>query len=375
MYWRPVKRVRQVQRPDGSTKTVTDWVARYPDAEGKRRSAGTYRRERDAAAAIKEAMDGVAKAEELAPMQRSATLDEFLPVWRVDYPRGPRTMVAYESRLRQVIDLPVDGKRLGDWNLRALRRRQVDQLYATLLSQGRAARGAKAILSMLRALHEDAIHADLADFNPWSVRVRAGDRRVLKRAAPRRVFSFDDLHEWASYGGKHEAMLRVGIDCGLRLGELLALEREHWKPGFILVRQTAWKGRIVQEALGDDGKPIKNHDRDVPLPPSAERLLMAMPVRLGCPWLFPSPWGYLWREEKFRDYAMKPTSTAASSDRSEPLNPTMREIRRSYVSNLRAAGIDIADLADMTGHSVETATRSYTEPIRDSYDKVRKAIG
>lgn len=379
MYWRPVKRVRQVQRPDGSTKAVTDWVARYPDAAGKRKSAGTFRRERDAANAIQAAMDAVAEAAAQGPeaVSRSATVSEYIPRWKADHPRSKRTTVVYDSRLRQALDIPADGKPLGEWNLRDLRRRQADQVLGALLEQERAARGAKAILKTLSALTEDAIYDEFCEINPWlGIRVRPGDPRVLKRSAPRRVWTFEELREWASFGGPYEPALRVGIDCGMRLGELLALEREHWQPGFILVRQAAWEGQLVAAPVDDDDEPIKNHDRDAPLPPSTERLLMKMPVRIGCNWLFPSPTGRLWRAEKFyRDVVNVTTERANADRRDKRLDPTFREIRRSYVTNLRRVGIDVADLADVTGHSVETAHRAYTEPTHTSYDQIRRAIG
>jgi hypothetical protein len=40
-----------------------------------------------------------------------------------------------------------------------------------------------------------------------------------------------------------------------------------------------------------------------------------------------------------------------------------------------AAGVDPADLADMAGHTVETATRKYTHGLGRSYDAMREAVG
>ena len=54
---------------------------------------------------------------------------------------------------------------------------------------------------------------------------------------------------------------------------------------------------------------------------------------------------------------------------------TPHEIRHSWVTHLRAAGIDPADLADIAGHSLETATAHYTHPLRRSHDRVREVIG
>jgi site-specific recombinase XerD len=50
------------------------------------------------------------------------------------------------------------------------------------------------------------------------------------------------------------------------------------------------------------------------------------------------------------------------------------DCRHSYVSNLRAAGVDPADLAAVTGHDVETATRVYTHATGRSDAAIRAAL-
>jgi hypothetical protein len=45
------------------------------------------------------------------------------------------------------------------------------------------------------------------------------------------------------------------------------------------------------------------------------------------------------------------------------------------VTNLAAAGIDVADLADITGHTVETQHRRYRHALGRSFDRVRDTIG
>jgi site-specific recombinase XerD len=49
-------------------------------------------------------------------------------------------------------------------------------------------------------------------------------------------------------------------------------------------------------------------------------------------------------------------------------------MRHSWVTNLRAAGIDPADLAAMAGHSVQTATKVYTHALNRSDEAVRQAV-
>jgi integrase len=50
-------------------------------------------------------------------------------------------------------------------------------------------------------------------------------------------------------------------------------------------------------------------------------------------------------------------------------------MRHSWLTHLRAAGVDEVDLADMAGHSVETMMSQYIHPRRQSFEQVRRLIG
>jgi len=77
----------------------------------------------------------------------------------------------------------------------------------------------------------------------------------------------------------------------------------------------------------------------------------------------------MWRYSNFLRRVWQPAIESAGID------PTPHEFRHSYVSHLRAAGIDAADLADVAGHSVETATSRYTHPLRRGFDEIRRVVG
>lgn len=57
----------------------------------------------------------------------------------------------------------------------------------------------------------------------------------------------------------------------------------------------------------------------------------------------------------------------------ERLRPRHRphECRHSYVTRLRATGVNDADLAEIAGHRVETMLTRYTHAIGTSFDSVR----
>jgi integrase len=77
----------------------------------------------------------------------------------------------------------------------------------------------------------------------------------------------------------------------------------------------------------------------------------------------------MWRERNFYRDVWKPTQEAASLD----LRP--HECRHSYVTHLRAAGVNDADLAEIAGHRVETMLARYTHAVGDSLESVQAAIG
>ena len=113
----------------------------------------------------------------------------------------------------------------------------------------------------------------------------------------------------------------------------------------------------------------KNHECDVPVPPGLQTLLRALPPRIDSPLLFPSPRGQLWRYSKWHRRVWQPTIEQAEID------PTPHEFRHSWVTHLRASGVDPADLADVAGHSVQTATSRYTHPLRRSFEQIRSVVG
>jgi integrase len=51
------------------------------------------------------------------------------------------------------------------------------------------------------------------------------------------------------------------------------------------------------------------------------------------------------------------------------------ECRHSYITHMRAAGVNDADLAEIAGHRVETMLARYTHAIGVSFSSVRRSIG
>jgi hypothetical protein len=111
---------------------------------------------------------------------------------------------------------------------------------------------------------EDAITDELTDVNASKgARVRSNDPRARKHRREPRVFTFDQMHAFAAAAGGWEPLVRVISDCGLRLGEVLGLDRADFAGETICVRSSAHNG-----VFGPGDQPTKRHVRVGPCPPS-----------------------------------------------------------------------------------------------------------
>ena len=349
------------------------WEARVRDDRGKKVNLGTRKLKRDAQRLIDDWYEAG------RPRDRT-TVGAFAADWTERFPRTERTDRTNNSRLRAVLDVRISERRLADWPFSELKRKHVLELVDHMLRvQGRAVGGVQGHLRTLSAMTEDAYTDEVTDQNPFKgVRVRANDRRAQKPARENRLWSWEEMHRFAASGGQHEPMIRMLADCGMRVGELLGLQRElqDLKNGTFTVKGSAWNGQLVESSRE------KRHDRQGPIPPTCLALLRAMPVRIDSPWLFPTPGsrrvgkkgfdrpgGQLWRYDNWRKQVWLPTCEAAG------LDPTPQEFRASYNSLLLAADVDRADLSDVLGHSEDVNAARYTLALRRSGDVIRALIG
>ncbi len=225
------------------------------------------------------------------------------------------------------------------------------------------------ILRALSAMAEDAITDEVCDLNPFKgVRIRAGDPRAKKKRRPIRVFSFEQMHAFAKAAGDYEAMVRVFTDTGMRLGEVLPLRKDDFDGETLKVRRTAHEGVVLEGTKTDHGE--QDAGRIVPVPATLAWMLEAQ-INLGdpdCDLLFTTPTGRMWRERNFYRDIWKPTQQRSGID----IRP--HECRHSYVTHLRAAGINDADLAEIASHRVETMLSRYTHSTKASFGSVRRVI-
>ncbi|HET7589934.1 MAG TPA: site-specific integrase [Solirubrobacterales bacterium] len=345
-------------------------MARFTGRDGRRhiakpswnRGKGTFARKAEAQRAIDEAY-GLS--------DRPDTLGDFFATWTVKHPRSERTNATNEHRISRVTDVVIEGVPLKDWPLLELRRRHTLALVDHMLrSEDRGTTGAVGIIRSLSAMTEDAITDEVCDLNPFKgVRIRANDPRAKKKARLIWVFTFEEMHRFAKAAGEYEPMIRVFTDCGLRLGEVLPLRRKDFDGETLQIRRTAHDGQILEGTKTDHGEP--DAGRVVPVPATLAWMLEAQ-LRLNgenCELLFTTPTGRMWRERNFYRDVWRPAQQATGLD----IRP--HECRHSYVTQLRASGINDADLAEIAGHRVETMLARYTHPIGGVYPSVVSLIG
>jgi integrase len=358
------------------------WLARYTTGAGKRKSAGTFAKRSEAQDAIDAAYG---RADD------PTTLGAYAVTWLENHPRAEQTNRWATVKLAAVLDVEVEGVPLREWQLADLRRKQANLLVGHMLTeQGRAVGGVKGVLRALSMLAEDAIDDEAADLNfVRGVKVRANDPRATKAARKPTVWTFDQLREFAAAGRpevrqrttrpkahkrsgetlyfsgvNYEPMLLAFALTGLRIGEIFALKRAGFNGDTLESIGTAWEGTVTE---GDTDE--KRHVRTVPIPPSLRAAIESLPPRIDTPYLFPAPSGAVWHDSNFRRDVWEP------AQRASVLAVLPHDCRHSYVSNLRAEGIDPADLAAVTGHDVETATRVYTHATGRSDGAIRGLLG
>lgn len=357
---RPLRRVN----PGGAVR----FVARYTSSDGKRRVAGTFEKKGPCKAPARgccaqHAIWAAYEVEMLGEAKRPDTVGSYFEGWLRAHPRPARTEAGYAGRIRAVLDVKLDGIPFRHWPLAKLRRKQIAGLVDVMLREhGRAASGTRAVVSVLSTMFEDAITDDVMDDNPaLGVRISDKDPRVRKPRRKRILASWEEMHNFARAAGEYEAMVRVLSDCGLRLGEMLALERCHDCRDTLLVENNAWHGRPSEGTKQGDS-------RTVPIPPGLRAVLDAYATPLRGP-LFPAPNGRVWHERSFYRVVWYPAQERSGL----MLHP--HDMRHSWVSHLRAAGADPADLALAAGQTVATATSIYTHSTGGTFDLMRRAVG
>ena len=343
------------QRENPSGQMV--WVAPVTDPRTKKRGrAGTHKTKREARAAqdayYKKIQAGVG----------DTTVAQYVDYYLTNqmHDKQANTVKGLTCRLNRYV-VPT----LGDLPISEVRRRHVEDLMNGLIDQGLAAQSIRNVLACASAMFSSAVRRDETEINPWShVGVSANDKRIKAQPREHMILSYSEMLKVAMCAPKEMrgAVLFPGA-TGARPSEVLSRVQSDVdrKTGLVRIDTTADRGQILPGTKTDHGKP--NPGRWAIVTPE---LLELLPPHFGL--LFPTPTGKIWWLDNFRNRIFAPAAEKAGFKGLIPY-----DLRHSHVSLMRAAGVDPADLAEKTGHSVEMQSRVYTHALGRS-DEQMKAV-
>jgi integrase len=236
---------------------------------------------------------------------------------------------------------------LGAAHLSDLRRSTVQEWVAGQARGGVAPSTIARHLAVLRACLSAAVLDGLITVNPAA-------RVDVPRAAKteQRFLSVDEVQRlYEAVASPYQSMIAFGVACGLRIGELVALQAGDVN----LFRQTVTVRRTVLADSGEVG-PVKSRageGRVVPVPPRvAERLARELSGRHPAAYVWPTPGGRAWKPGNWRRDVWQPAVQRAGI--TPP--PTPHAMRHTAVAAWLRSGASLYEASRWAGHASTTTT-------------------
>lgn len=337
------------------------WQACVSLPDGKEKSLGLFAKGQKKVAS--QAMDDF-YADRRRETSGGILLSQAAAQFLEPYGDMSRTGDHYYWKLKKACSVEVDGRALGDYPYSEIRRSHAQMMVRELVGMGHNAMGLKKFVAAMSALSSWAVELGLVEYNHFHTpsRMIRPYKEIVPAPMKTRAWTVEECSQFALASERPAHLLTYALG-GLRLAEGFALRWEdiEWEDGLIRVRRQAYKGRIVEGTKS-------GAERFAPLSPVLARHLESLPRHISG-FVFPTDKGTIWWSSNFRKQVWLPTREATGMD----IRP--HEMRHSWVSHLRAEGLDPADVAQMTGHTVETATRVYTHALNQSYEKARSVLG
>ncbi len=373
---------------DGITKRKDGrYVGRYTvhTPDGPRRKTIYGRKYKEVEKKLAEARGDAARG--IVFDAKGETVGEWLKRWLVDVVKPNKTHRTYAAHRQQINSHVIPA--LGRAKLEALRKADVDRLYARLLREkpegaGLAASSVRRVHAILHAALEEAVRGDLIPRNPAAhankPKVRHEERKPLDAGEAR---TFLD----AARGDGFEALYTLCLMAGLRQGEALGLR---WSD-MDLDAGTLTVNRQLQRVRRDGEKsgalvftePKNASRRTVGLPQRAVSALKSHRKRQSEERLQA---GALWRDSGlvFTNATGGPLDAQNIVNRHfKPLLqraglPPIRfhDLRHSCLSLLAQRGEPIRDLQALAGHATAAFTlQRYTHHYEASARRTADAMG
>lgn len=370
------------------------YQAMYRDAYGKIRSAGAYPRENQALGKAAAAEDD-ARVNPKSPEARTMTWAQWEPRWMARRSVAPQSLKADKSKIEHhvrprwgdVLLADITAGEIQEW---VISLREVGGVRTTKLYEAGRPLSASTVTKCYRLLSSSmkaAVTAGILDKSPCF------DIKIPKDGvSPERYLSDDEQDAIvAELEGLDVTLVRLAFGTGLRLGEILGL---HWESVDL-----ANKSVNVRHAYDPEGASMKAPKsyaiRAVPLSDEVCELLEELRDESGtgmqCPirhigstkcrsaLVFAQASGKPIDAHNFRhrrwERACRRATLPDGKGRDVPIGHVrFHDTRHSYASTLIRAGIHLAEVCKLMGHSSIVVTMRYAHLGNSQWGAVTEVL-
>lgn len=340
----------------------------YRDAQGRRRSVGTYAHKSEALRKANTKETEVRKRSRRDPDAWKQSWGEWAERWWKARTVAPSTRKADEVRKRLYLDPKWTDVRIGEIN-----RHDVKEWVAELRADECSPELVKRIVHLFSASMTAALDAEIIESNPAARLKLEGGEVATERYLTRE--EYEAIREQLPTDGD-QLVADILVNTGMRWGEMAGL---HWNRVNLLQRQV----RVAEAHDEIDGKikayPKGKKVRDVPLTDALVKALGTPGGRDGCEVehavgicrsslvlttergraLRNSNWSDIWRD---------------AVERADVGHVRIHDLRHTYASWLLQAGVSLAEVGRLLGHESTQTTARYAHLAETPWDDVRKAL-
>lgn len=252
----------------------------------------------------------------------------------------------YASQLRLHV-LPF----LGDLDIRSISPLQLQDWVDALNAKGVGAHTVKGAAGAIRQILKIALKKGIISKSPWV----SIDLPKPGKSSKARAFSVSEVLAIAANCGHYRLLVLALGYCGLRLGEALALRKDHidFASGVIKVREAWRRSKSGAKYLGP---PKNGKTRDIPIPPVLrEELSRRLESLKDDDFLFQGVKGQPLNGDYFRKTWFRPAASAAGVR-----NAGIHMLRHTCASILIRTNNPITTVSEILGHSsVEITLKTY----------------
>lgn len=354
-----------------TVKRGNSYQARYRDADGRTRAAGTFARKSDAQKAADQA--GINLHED----KETLTWTEWKPIWWASRTVEPGTL----ARDQLAIDKHVE-PRWGEIRLDEIAKHDVQLWVTELRKTGLAATTVAKLRNILSGSLRAAVDAEEIDTNPCQ-----GVKLPKAGPSPDRFLTPEECDAIRKFLPPDQQFLfDLLLGTGMRFGEALGL---HWedvdcksdKPTVTVY----WSWDRVDRSMK---APKSNQSRTIPISAALAGALKAKLAEDG--WGEPllveyrgsrkphsgvviasrneTEWMYGWRA------AVKVATVGTGKDKRKVGSVRTHDLRHTYASRRVQSGTELQVVKDLLGHSTITLTERYARLAPNKFDDVRKHL-